>query len=327
MPAIPGRLNRSELSVPAIRPELFAKAAMGQADVILIDLEDSVAAADKPQARANAIRALREVDFKSKTVSVRINAMDTPFLYRDVIELIEQGGERLDLLMLPKTGSVKDVHALDALVSQVELAVGRKKRLGFELLIESAMGVADVEAIARASERNEALHFGMSDFAASIQSRATGIGGFIPEYGVLADRQADGQRPFHFGDPWHFALARIVVAARAAGLRAVEGPYGDFGDPEGFIAQAKRAAALGCEGKWAIHPSQIGPANAIFSPRPEEIAQARRIIQALEEGARKGLGAVALDGKMIDRVSARQAEGLLALVERTGGSTEEGTAS
>jgi malyl-CoA/(S)-citramalyl-CoA lyase len=167
----------------------------------------------------------------------------------------------------------------------------------------------------------------MSDFAASIQSRATGIGGFIPEYGVLADKQADGSRPFHFGDPWHFALARMVVAARAAGLRAVEGPYGDFNDLEGFEAQAKRAAALGCEGKWAIHPTQIEPANRIFSPSAQEIDHARKVVAALHEAAEKGLGAVALDGKMIDRVSARQAEGLLAMVARIEDGTGKGRTS
>jgi len=302
------RLNRSQLFVPGIRPELLPKAAKGAADIINIDLEDSVPVAEKPRARANVVKALTEVDFGDKTVSVRINACDTHFMYRDLVDLIEGGGERLDLVMLPKIGTAADIYAVDMLVTQIEAAVGRKKKLGFEIIIESALGMANVEAIAAASPRNESLHFGPADYAASIKARTVGIGGFNADYAMLADAQPDGSRPLHFGDPWHFALSRIAVAARARGLRAVDGPYGNFSDPEGFKAQARRSVSLGYEGKWAIHPSQVALANDMFSPTEAEVGQAKRILDAMEQARKDGLGAVTLDGKLIDLASIRQAQ-------------------
>ncbi len=312
------RLNRSELAVPGSRPELFEKAAASDVDVIFLDVEDAVAPDEKEQARKNIIAALNEVDFGDKTVSVRINGLDTHYMYRDVIDIIEQGGERLDLMMIPKVGTASDVYAVDMLVTQAENAVGRKKRIGFELIIETALGMANVDEIAAASPRNESLHFGVADFAASTQARTTVIGGPHPDYGVLTDKDGDKPREYHWGDMWHYAIARMVVAARANGLRPIDGPFGDFSDPDGYRAQAKRAAVLGCEGKWAIHPSQIALANEIYSPSEEEVTRAKRILEAMAEAQKEGKGAVSLDGRLIDIASIRQAENLVQKAQQIG---------
>jgi malyl-CoA/(S)-citramalyl-CoA lyase len=315
--ARPARLNRSQLSVPGSQRRFLEKAAGSAADIVMLDLEDSVAASDKPAARETVIAALNELDWGQRTVSVRINALDTPFMYRDLIEVAERGGDRLDLIMVPKINSAADVHLLDVLLSQIEAATGRK-RLGLELQIETAEGLTNVEAIAAASPRVESLHFGPGDFAASIGARSTSIGGPVPEYAILADPDAQGARARFLGDPWHYALARIVVACRAAGVRPVDGPYGDFNDPEGLEAAARRSAAMGFDGKWAIHPSQIEPLNAAFSPSPAEIDKAKRILAALDEASAAGRGAVVLDGKMIDIASVRQAQGLVEKAQRIG---------
>ncbi len=305
------RLNRSELAVPGSRTELFEKAARSAADVVFLDLEDAVAPGDKPQARRNIIAALNEVDWGAKTVSVRINGLDTPWMYRDIVDVVEGGGNRLDLVMIPKVGTAADVYALDMLVTQIEQAKGWTRRIGFEHIIETALGMANVDAIAAASKRNESLHFGSADYAASTKARTTSIGGANPDYVILTDKDARGERQTHWGDMFHYALSRMIVAARAHGLRPVDGPFGDFSDPDGFRAQARRAAVLGCEGKWAIHPSQVALANECFSPDEAEIAKARRILQAMDAAQKEGKGAVALDGKLIDIASIRQAEVLV----------------
>jgi malyl-CoA/(S)-citramalyl-CoA lyase len=305
-PAASARLNRSELAVPASEPRFFAKAAASGVDIVLLDLEDSVAPDRKDEARRNAIAALHDVDWRGKTRSVRVNGLDTPWMYRDVIEVVEGAGDRLDLLMIPKVGTAADVYALDLLVTQIERAKGFETRIGFELQIESALGMANIDAIAAASRRNESLHFGPGDYAASIGARTSEIGGAVPDYAVRGDR---GE--LHWGDPWHYALARIVVAARANGLRPIDGPFADFSDAEGFRVAARRAAALGIEGKWAIHPTQVPLANEVFTPTPGEIDRARRILAALDEARRQGRGAVTLDGRMIDAASIRQAETLV----------------
>lgn len=312
------RLNRSELAVPGSRTELFAKAAKSAADVIFLDLEDAVAPDDKPQARKNIVQALNEVDWGTKTVSVRINGLDTHYMYRDVVEVVEGGGGRLDLIMIPKVGTAADVYALDMLVTQIEQAKGWTRRIGFELIIESALGMANVDAIAAASKRNESLHFGVADYAASTKASTTSIGGANPNYAVLTDKDAAGVRETHWGDMWHYALSRMVVAARAHGLRPVDGPFGDFSDPDGFKAQARRAAVLGCEGKWAIHPSQVALANETFSPSAAEVEKAKRILVAMATAQKEGKGAVALDGKLIDIASIRQAEVLVKKAEQIG---------
>ena len=304
----PARLNRSELAVPGSNPKLFEKAAASAADVIFLDLEDAVAPDDKVQARKNIIKALKDVDWGTKTLSVRINGLDTHYMYRDVVDVIEQGGDRLDLIMIPKVGTAADVYAVDMLVTQVEDAVGRKKRIGFEMIIETALGMANVDEIAAASKRNESLHFGVADYAASTKARTTVIGGPNEFYGVLTDQKGDEPRDYHWGDMWHYAIARMVVAARANGLRPIDGPFGDFSDPDGFRAQANRAAVLGCEGKWAIHPSQIELANEVNSPSKAEVDKAKRILKAMKQAQKEGKGAVSLDGRLIDIASIKQAE-------------------
>lgn len=304
---IPTRLNRSQLAVPGIRPELFEKAARSAADIIFLDLEDSVSPADKEKARRNVIDGLRGVDFRGKTVSVRINGLDTPYMYRDVVDIVEAAGDRFDLMLVPKICSAADVHAVDLLLSQIEMAKGYQRRIGLELMIETAEGLMNVEAIAGASSRAESLHFGPGDFAASTGARNPVIGGNNPDYAVLAPGK-DGRRQLHVSDMSHYALARIVVAARAHGLRPVDGPYADYADAEGFMVAAKRSAALGFEGKWVIHPSQIAAANEAFTPPADDVASAKRVIAAMEEARRAGKGAATLDGRMIDIASIRQAE-------------------
>ena len=311
------RLNRSELAVPGSSPQMFEKAASSAVDVIFLDLEDAVAPDQKDAARKNIIQGLNELDWGTKTVSVRINGLDTQYMYRDVVDLLEQAGDRIDLIMIPKVGTAADVYAVDMLVTQVEAAKARKKRLGFELIIETALGMANIHEIAKASKRNESLHFGVADYAASTRARTTVIGGPNPDYAVLTDKTEDGSpREVHWGDMWHYAVARMVVAARANGLRPIDGPFGDFGDDDGYRAQARRSAALGCEGKWAIHPKQVGLANEIFTPPAKEVDRARRILSAMAQASKEGKGAVTLDGRLIDIASIRQAEALVATADR-----------
>src|ERR1700691_1618624 len=304
------RLHRSELAVPGSNPGLFEKAAKSAADVIFLDCEDAVAPDDKEQARKNIIQGLNDVDWGVKTIMVRINGLDTHYMYRDVIDIVE-ACERLDMILIPKVGVAADVYAVDMLVTQVESAVRRRKRLGFEVLIETALGMANVEAIAQSSPRLEAMSFGVADYAASTRARTTVIGGVNIDCGVLTDKDADGKRDYFWTDPWHAAQTRMMVACRAYGLRPIDGPFGDFKDPDGFRAAANRAAVLGYEGKWAIHPSQIALCNEVFTPSAAEIAKARRIIEAMEQAARDGRGAVSLDGRLIDYASIRMAEALL----------------
>ncbi|MDA9073792.1 CoA ester lyase [Amylibacter sp.] len=305
------RLNRSELAVPGSNVQMIEKAAKSSADVIFLDMEDAVAPADKEQARKNIIEALNDIDWGTKTMSIRINGLDTHYMYRDIVDVVEQAGTRLDLIMIPKVGTAADVYAIDMMVTQIEDAKGYKKRIGFEHIIETALGMQNVHEIASASKRNESLHFGVADYAASTRARTTIIGGVNPDYSVLTDPDGDNARQIHWGDMWHYAISRMVVAARANGLRPVDGPFGDFSDSEGYIAAAKRAAVLGCEGKWAIHPSQITLANTVMSPSDSEVDKANRIIEAMKIAASEGKGAVSLDGRLIDYASIRQAEVLV----------------
>jgi citrate lyase beta subunit len=293
-PAHP-RLQRSELAVPGSQPALFRKALDSAADCVFLDLEDAVAPADKEQARKHAIAALLEHDWRGrgKAIAVRINGIDTPYMYRDVVDVVEQAGHRLDVVLVPKVGVPADVYLVDALLTQIEAARGIPHRIGLEVLIETALGMANVEAIAPSSRRLEAMHFGVADLAASLRARTVSIGGLNPDYP---------------GDQWHAALSRVVTACRAYGLRAIDGPYGDFKDPEGYRAAARRAAVLGYEGKWAIHPSQIALANELFTPPAAEVERARQILAALDDAARDGRGAAQLDGRMIDAASARMAQ-------------------
>jgi malyl-CoA/(S)-citramalyl-CoA lyase len=312
------RINRSELAVPGSRVELFEKAAKGPADVIFLDLEDAVAPDQKPAARKNLIAALNDIDWRGKTISMRINGLDTQYMYRDLVEVLEGAPGKLDLVMIPKVGTAADVYMVDAMLTQIETATGVKKRIGIEMIIETALGMANINEIAGASRRNESLHFGVADYAASIKAKTVNIGGPHPDYGVLTDKNAEGKREFFWADPWHYALSRMVVAARAYGLRALDGPFGDFSDAEGFRAQARRAAVLGCEGKWAIHPSQVALANEVFSPSEAEVKNAKRVLDAMLQAQKEGKGAVALDGKLIDNASIKQAQVLVKMAERAG---------
>ena len=313
------RLNRSELAVPGSQPQMFEKAAKSAADVVFLDLEDAVAPDDKAQARKNIIQAIGDIDWGNKSLSVRINGLDTHYMYRDVVDVLEQASDRLDLIMIPKVGTASDVYAVDMLVTQVETARSRKKRIGFELIIETALGMQNVHEISAASKRNESLHFGVADYAASTRARTTSIGGANADYAVLTEPLADNSRQVHWGDMWHYAIARMVVAARANGLRPVDGPFGNFSDPDAFKAAAARAAVLGCEGKWAIHPSQIGLANEVMSPSEAEVTRAKRILEAMKEAEAQGKGAVSLDGRLIDYASIRQAQVLVEKAKQIAG--------
>lgn len=301
-PPAPARPNRCQLFGPGSNTKLFEKMAASAADVVNLDLEDSVAPSDKGIARKNIIEAINSVDWGKKTLSVRINSLDSPFWYRDVVDLLEQAGERLDQIMIPKVGCGADIYAVDALVTAIEAAKGRKKRIAFEVIIESAAGIAHVEEIAAASPRLEAMSLGAADFAASMGMQTTGIGGTQEDYYMLRE----GQR--YWSDPWHWAQTAIVAACRTHGLLPVDGPFGDFSDDEGFRAQARRSATLGMVGKWAIHPKQIAIANEIFTPSETAVQEAREILKAMEEAKARGEGATTYKGRLVDIASIKQAE-------------------
>ena len=301
-PTPPARPNRCQLFGPGSNTKLPPKMAASAADVINLDLEDAVAPDDKPQARKNIIEAIGDIDWGNKTLSVRINGLDTPYWYRDVVDLLEQAGERLDQIMIPKVGCAEDIYAVDALVTAIERAKGREKKVKFEVIIESAAGIAHVEEIAAASPRLEAMSLGAADFAASMGMQTTGIGGTQEDYYMLRE----GQK--YWSDPWHWAQAAIVASCRTHGLLPVDGPFGDFSDPEGFRAQALRSATLGMVGKWAIHPNQIAVANEVFTPPEDKVTEAKEILAAMEEAQRTGAGAVVYKGRLVDIASIKQAE-------------------
>lgn len=302
------RLYRSKLFVPGARPAIFEKAAASAADVVCLDLEDAVAPADKEQARKNVVQALNEVNWGTKTVTVRVNGLDTHWCYRDVIELVEKGGERLDAIMVPKVGVAADLYAIDMLITQASTTVGRKKRIGLEVIIETVLGINNIDAIAGGSPRLESLHFGSADYAASAGMRTTNIGGGNSEYVMLTDAAEAKDRTKHWNDLWHYPLFRMVAAARAHGLMPIDGPFGDFSDAEGFRIQAGRTAVLGCEGKWAIHPNQVALANEIFTPPKKEVDRAEAILAAMADAQSKNSGAATLNGVLIDAASIRQAK-------------------
>jgi len=292
------RLQRSELAVPGSSPNMFEKALNSNADYIFLDLEDAVSPNDKISARKNIIKALSEMNWraKGKTISVRINSLDTHYMYRDVIDVVEQVGNRIDTILIPKVGTDSDVYMVDCLLTQIETSKKIKNKIGLECLIETALGMSNIKEIAKSSDRLEALHFGVADYAASLRARTIVIGGLNPNYP---------------GDQWHHGLSQLVMTCRAFGLRPIDGPFGDFKDSDAYIASAKRAAAIGVEGKWAIHPSQIDLANKVFSPPALEVDKAKKIIEALEKAAKEGKGAAQLEGRMIDAASARMAENIV----------------
>ena len=292
------RLQRSELAVPGSSPKMFEKALNSNADYIFLDLEDAVSPNDKIPARQNVIKALKEINWreKGKTISVRINSLDTHYMYRDLVEIVEEAGDKVDTILVPKAGTASDVYMVDCLLTQIETNKKLKSKIGIECLIETALGMSNIKEIAKSSERLEALHFGVADYAASLRARTVVIGGLNPDYP---------------GDQWHHGLSQLVMTCRAFGLRAIDGPFGDFNDPEAYVEAAKRGAAIGIEGKWAIHPSQIELANKVFSPPPSEVTKAKRILEELDKAAKAGKGAAQLDGRMIDAASARMAENIV----------------
>ena len=312
-PTAPARPNRCQLFGPGSRTALFPKMAGSAADVINLDLEDSVAPDDKDQARANIIQAIGDIDWGNKYLSVRINGLDTPYWYRDVVDLLEQASDRLDQIMIPKVGCAGDLYAVDALVTAIEAAKGRTKPISFEVIIESAAGIAHVEEIAAASPRLQAMSLGAADFAASMGMQTTGIGGTQENYYM---QRGDQQ---YWSDPWHWAQAAIVAACRTHGVLPVDGPFGDFSDDDGFRAQARRSATLGMVGKWAIHPKQIALANEVFTPSDEAVAEAREILAAMEQAKANGEGATVYKGRLVDIASIKQAEVIVAQSELIGG--------
>jgi malyl-CoA/(S)-citramalyl-CoA lyase len=232
----------------------------------------------------------------------------THYCYRDIVDVVEQAGDKLDTILIPKVNTPADILFVSTMLEQIEAAKGIDQ-INIHILIETAMGMANVEAIAQTCpERLEAMVFGVADYAASTQARTTNMGGANPDYFMLTHPDNEGARERHWGDQWHFAISRMVVACRAYGLRPIDGPFGDIGDPEGFKAVARSVAALGVEGKWAIHPSQIELANEVFTPPDSEVDRARRILTAMDEAAAEGKGAVSLDGRLIDAASIRQAQ-------------------
>jgi len=292
------RLQRSELAVPGSSPKMFEKALISNADYIFLDLEDAVSPNDKISARQNVIKALKEINWreKGKTISVRINSLDTHYMYSDLVEIVEQAGDKVDTILVPKAGTGSDVYMVDCLLTQIETNKKIKNKIGIECLIETALGMVNIEEIAKSSPRLEALHFGVADYAASLKARTVIIGGLNPNYP---------------GDQWHHGLSKLVTTCRAFGLRPIDGPFGDIKDPEGYIDAAKRGAAIGIEGKWAIHPSQIEHANNVFSPPESEVDKSQRILDELKKAAAEGKGAAQLDGRMIDAASARMAENIV----------------
>ena len=306
--AVRNRLHRSELAVPGSNTRMLEKAPTAGADLVFLDLEDAVAPDDKVQARKNVIEALNDHDWSSTAVSIRINGLDTHYCYRDIVDVVEQAGDKLDTILIPKVNTPADILFVSTMLEQIEAAKGIDQ-INIHILIETAMGMANVEAIAQTCpERLEAMVFGVADYAASTQARTTNMGGANPDYFMLTHPDNEGARERHWGDQWHFAISRMVVACRAYGLRPIDGPFGDIGDPEGFKAVARSVAALGVEGKWAIHPSQIELANEVFTPPVSEVDRARRILTAMDEAAAEGKGAVSLDGRLIDAASIRQAQ-------------------
>lgn len=308
------RLHRSELAVPATSERFFQKAASGPADVVFLDLEDAVAPSEKDRARKNAIAALNDIDWGRKTMAVRVNGLDTPWAHRDIID-VALNAPRLDLILLPKAGSAFDVRFVEQVLALVEREHGRPKRVGIEVLIETARGVANVEEIAQSSDRLEAMIFGVGDYTVDMRTYDKVFGTPSSRYAVLTEAGEDGSRRRHWNDQWHFAMARIANACRAYGLRPVDGPYTDFGDAEGYRACAERAAALGFEGKWAIHPSQIEAANEVFSPSSDQTAWARHILEEMKRSVEEGKGASGAGGVLVDMAHVKLANDLMRRAE------------
>ena len=295
-------LQRSELAVPGSSPKFFEKAYNSNADCILLDLEDAISPNDKVTARKNVITALNEINWKkkNKTISVRINGLDTSYIEEDITNILEKAGNKIDTILIPKIETKNDVYIIDSLITKAEKENKLINKIGIECLIETALAMINIKEIVTSSNRLESLHFGPGDYAASIRSRTTVIGGLNPDYP---------------GDQWHYALSKLVLTCRAYGLRAIDGAFDDYNDPKSYIASAKRAAAMGLEGKWAIHPSQIDLANEVFSPTKIEVNRSIKILEEINKIAKVGKGVAQLDGRMIDAASARMAKNIVSIYD------------
>jgi citrate lyase beta subunit len=301
------RASRSILAVPASNPEMAGKALASSADAVFLDLEDAVVPDEKAGARKKVVQALKELDWRGRPTLYRANALDTPYFYRDVIEVVEEAGDRLDAIMIPKVQRPEDLHVAATLLTQIEHAVGLELgKIMIEAQIESAEGLVNVDAIAHATGRLTALHFGPGDFAASLRMPYRSIG-TMDEW----DEAYPGHR-------FHYAMQRIVVAARAAGLRAIDGPVADYRDEEGLRESCLLARSLGFDGKWCIHPAQIEVVNEIFSPTEREIEWAKKVVKAYEEANAAGSGAISVDGQMVDAASIKMAQNTLDLAQGSG---------
>jgi citrate lyase subunit beta/citryl-CoA lyase len=296
------RAERSVLATPGSDAKMIAKALASEADVVMLDLEDAVAPEAKAAARATVAAALRDGDWRGRPRTFRMNALDTPWFVRDLVEVIEAAGDALDLIIVPKVSRAEDVHAVATVLASLETAIGRTAPIGLEVQIESAAGLARCEAIALASPRLEALVFGPGDYAATVRMPLAAIG--MPDHWDVT----------YPGHRWDYPLHRILVAGRAAGLRPIDGPYADFRDDDGFRAACRVARALGYDGKWCIHPAQVPIANEVFSPDEGELAWAREVLAANADAEREGRGAFALRGQMIDAASLRMARAVLVRV-------------
>ncbi len=275
--------------------------------MVFLDLEDAVAPGEKAGAREDVIRAVRDLDWGGRPAVYRMNALDTPYFYQDVIEVVEAAGGALDSIVVPKVDRARDLHTIDTLLGGVEAAVGLEPdKIKLEAQIESAAGLTNIDAIARATDRLQALHFGPGDYAASLR---------MPQASIGTMDEWDEAYPGH---RFHYVMHRIVVAARAAGLRAVDGPVADYGDEEGLRASARRARSLGFDGKWCIHPAQIELVNEIFSPTQREVEWAEKVVAAYEEANAAGSGAVSVEGKMVDAASIKMARNTLDFARRPG---------
>lgn len=279
------RLRRSELSTPASNERMIEKAVASSADLVFLDLEDAVSPNEKVASRAKVIKALKTLDWGKKTRAYRINDLETEYAYQDIISVVEEAGEHIDIIIVPKVKSAKDVWWVDVLLTQIEKRLKLPHRIGLEVLIEEVEAIVNIEEIALSSPRLEALIFGPGDYSASQG---------------MDSRVIEGQLDDYPGDPWHYVRNRIAIAARLAHIDAIDGAYSDFKNPDGYRRECTRSRVMGFAGKWAIHPNQIGIANQVFSPSQEEVAYARKLDAAYTEAQAKGLGAVAFEGKMVD---------------------------
>ena len=296
---------RSLLAVPATRRKMVEKALSSEADAVFLDLEDAVAPDSKAAARGDVVSALEELDWRGRPGLYRANALDTSYFYRDLIEVVEAAGNSLDAVMIPKVNRPEDLHAVFILLSQLELALDLEKgKIKLEAQIESAEGLANADSIANATGRLEALHFGPGDFAASMSMPQASIG-VLDEW----DEAYPGHR-------FNYAMQRIVVAARAAGLRVLDGPVADYSDEEGLRRSCLIARSLGFDGKWCIHPTQIGIVNEVFSPTDREVEWAKKVVAAYEEANAEGSGSVSVDGQMVDAASIKLARNTLGKVPK-----------